>query len=266
MNRQLRKGAEDKLPHVEHFNENKNFTANLKDDILYKKDRKNVIYSLRTEMANMIHDIYLSKGSFIEPHYHINGTELIYCIEGTLHVTLINPQTNNLDTLIIKKGDTTVIPQGSFHFLRAEENCTHILAIYNTNNIETIYLSQLTQFISSDLTSLKLEKSSTTKEPYIIGPENKKKAVKKKDNEVKDYINMIEKDKKKKVDSNQYYLTSRILPYNEKEIKEEEQDTVHIEQEERSTTDMTEQYIQVPFYYSPYYCQCCAYFNQLYMR
>lgn len=76
-------------------------------------------------------DIYLSQGRVVEPHYHQNAAELVYCISGSARVSLINPFTNQISNIEIKPGQVANIPQGWWHWEIALEDKTHLLAIFD---------------------------------------------------------------------------------------------------------------------------------------
>ena len=78
---------------------NLQFTFNLNNDVFYKKDDDNYINRLSVKDVNTLGnssllDIFLSRGNVVEPHYHQNASELVYCISGSAVVSLLNPFTN----------------------------------------------------------------------------------------------------------------------------------------------------------------------------
>lgn len=56
-------------------------------DLGFVKNQDNFINGLRIEQLHIIGnmyllDVFLSTGNVVEPHYHSNASELIYCITG----------------------------------------------------------------------------------------------------------------------------------------------------------------------------------------
>ncbi len=92
------------------------FNYDLSNNQLYKKDDRNYINALSIKQLNTLGntsllDIFLSEGNVIEPHYHQNASELVYCISGSAVVSLINPFTNELLNYSIKPGQVANVPQ-----------------------------------------------------------------------------------------------------------------------------------------------------------
>jgi hypothetical protein len=80
-------------------------TTQFKFDIntspLFKKDNKNYINVLGIKQLNTLEnlsllDIFLSANNVVEPHYHQNASELVYCISGSATVSLLNPFTKRI--------------------------------------------------------------------------------------------------------------------------------------------------------------------------
>lgn len=93
------------------------FAFDLNTNCFFKKDTKNYINLLGAEQLNSLKDtslldIYLSKNSIIEPHYHQNASELTYCISGAATVSLINPSSKQLLTFLIIPGQVVNVPLG----------------------------------------------------------------------------------------------------------------------------------------------------------
>ncbi|TRZ37360.1 cupin domain-containing protein [Niallia circulans] len=88
-------------------------------------------------------DIYLSNGRVVEPHYHQNAAELVYCISGSAVVSLINPFTNKVSNIPIRPGQVANIPQGWWHWEIASEDKTHLLAIFDAPYPEYIFGSDI---------------------------------------------------------------------------------------------------------------------------
>lgn len=88
-------------------------------------------------------DIFLSKSNVVEPHYHQNAAELVYCISGCAVVSLINPFTNELLHFPISPGQVANVPQGWWHYEVATTDCTHLLAIFNAPTPEVVLGSDI---------------------------------------------------------------------------------------------------------------------------
>jgi quercetin dioxygenase-like cupin family protein len=128
-------------PNVQYFfdlNQNRLFTRNA-DNFINRLDRDN----LNTLGDVSILDIYLSKGHVVEPHYHPNATELVYCISGAAAVSLINPFNNIVLSIRIAPGQVANIPQGWWHWEVALEDGTHLLAIFDAPYPEYILGSDI---------------------------------------------------------------------------------------------------------------------------
>ncbi|MXQ54198.1 cupin domain-containing protein [Shimazuella alba] len=99
--------------------------------------------NLNTLGNNSLLDIYLSKGRVVEPHYHQNAAELVYCISGSALVSLINPFTNKRSDIPITPGQVANIPKGWWHWEMATTDDTHLLAIFDAPYPEYIFGSDL---------------------------------------------------------------------------------------------------------------------------
>ncbi|SFL43769.1 Cupin [Paenibacillus sp. 1_12] len=124
------------------------FSYDLNNNLLYKKDARNYINMLSNEQLNTLEntsllDIFLSTGNVIEPHYHQNAAELVYCISGAAVVSLINPFTNELLHFPITPGQVANVPQGWWHYEIASVDNTHLLAIFDAPVPEVILGSDL---------------------------------------------------------------------------------------------------------------------------
>ncbi len=81
-----------------------------------KKDDRNYINVLGIEQLNTLEnvsllDIFLSKDNVIEPHYHQNAGELVYCIAGAAIISILNPFTKKLQNYPVKPGQVANVPQ-----------------------------------------------------------------------------------------------------------------------------------------------------------
>jgi oxalate decarboxylase/phosphoglucose isomerase-like protein (cupin superfamily) len=124
------------------------FTADVNKSLLFKKDDRNYINVLSIQQLNTLEntsllDIFLSKSNVVEPHYHQNAAELVYCIRGAAVVSLINPFTNELLNFPITPGQVTNVPQGWWHYEVATEDNTHLLAIFDAPIPEVILASDI---------------------------------------------------------------------------------------------------------------------------
>lgn len=112
------------------------FTYDLRDNVLFQKDAQNSINELSIQQLNTLAnvsllDIRLSTANVVEPHYHQNATELVYCISGAVTVSLINPFTRELRHFPITPGQVANVPQGWWHYLVATMDNTHLLTIFD---------------------------------------------------------------------------------------------------------------------------------------
>jgi quercetin dioxygenase-like cupin family protein len=122
-------------------------TAQFKFDIntspLFKKDNQNYIHVLGIQQLNTLEnlsllDIFLSANNAVEPHYHQNASELVYCISGSATVSILNPFTKQILNYPITPGQVANVPQGWWHYEVATVDDTHRLAIFNAPTPEVI--------------------------------------------------------------------------------------------------------------------------------
>ena len=124
------------------------FTADVNNSLFYKKDARNYINVLGADQLNTLQntsllDIYLSKDNVIEPHYHQNAAELVYCISGAATVSILNPATKQLLHYPITAGQVANVPRAWWHYEVATVDNTHLLAIFDAPNPEVILGSDL---------------------------------------------------------------------------------------------------------------------------
>ncbi|MER1999647.1 MAG: cupin domain-containing protein [Lysinibacillus sp.] len=124
------------------------FNFDVNKSTLFKKDDDNFINILSVEQLNTLDqvsllDIYLSANNVIEPHYHQNAAELVYCISGAATVSILNPFTKQLLHYNITPGQVANVPQGWWHYEVASVDNTHLLAIFNAPTPEVILGSDL---------------------------------------------------------------------------------------------------------------------------
>src|SRR5699024_8988825 len=96
-------------------------------------------------------DIFLSKDNSVELHYHPNASELTYRISGEVEVAFINPSDNEWQSFILKAGDAVSIPQGFWHYARALTDDVHLLATHDTNNLQTVFGSDLLRITPNEV-------------------------------------------------------------------------------------------------------------------
>ncbi|MFD2130343.1 cupin domain-containing protein [Pseudogracilibacillus auburnensis] len=159
------------------------FTYKLSNNELYKKDNANYINALGIDQLARIGnvyllDVFLSKGNCVELHYHPNATELIYCISGEAELSFINMDNKEWQSFTIERGEVVTIPQGWWHYVCAKKDYTHLLAIHDTNQLETIFGSDLFRLTPDEvlaklycLNEEKVEEAlSPIHETVVIGP------------------------------------------------------------------------------------------------
>lgn len=127
---------------------NGKFTFDLSENLIFAKDEQNYIDALGIQQLNTIGniyflDIFLSKDNYVDLHYHSNASELTYCISGAVEISFINPTPNEWQRFVLTPGDAVSIPQGFWHCAKALEDDTHILATHDTNNLQTIFGSDV---------------------------------------------------------------------------------------------------------------------------
>lgn len=148
------------------------FFYDLPKNTVFKTNSRNYINLLGYEQLNTLGntsllDIYLSKGYYVEPHYHQNATELVYCVSGAAEVSFINPFTNKLYHIPIKTGQVANVPQGWWHYEQASEDDTHLIAIFDAPTPEVI--------LGSDI--LRLTPARVMAETYCLDEEKWKEAI-----------------------------------------------------------------------------------------
>ncbi|WP_086074723.1 cupin domain-containing protein [Paenibacillus camerounensis] len=134
--------------YMDYKSPNTQFTADMNCNLLFKKDDCNYINVLGIKQLNTLDnisllDIFLSKSNVVEPHYHQNAAELVYCISGAAVVSLLNPFTNELLHFPVTPGQVANVPQGWWHYEIATTDCTHLLAIFNAPTPEVILGSDI---------------------------------------------------------------------------------------------------------------------------
>ena len=132
------------------------FTFDLNKSTFSKKDHNNFINVLGIQQLNTLDqvsllDIFLSKNNVIEPHYHQNAAELVYCISGAVTVSILNPFTKQLLHFPITPGQVANVPQGWWHYEVATTDNTHLLAIFNASTPEVILGSDILKLTPANI-------------------------------------------------------------------------------------------------------------------
>jgi quercetin dioxygenase-like cupin family protein len=132
------------------------FTFDLNKSPLFKKDNRNYINVLGIKQLNTLEnvsllDIFLSTSNVVEPHYHQNAAELVYCISGSATVSILNPFTKQILNYTITPGQVANVPQGWWHYEMALVDNTHLLAIFNAPTPEVILGSDILKFTPSNI-------------------------------------------------------------------------------------------------------------------
>ena len=134
------------------------YTFDVNKSPLFIKDNKNYINILGIEQLNTLEnvsllDIFLSTNNVVEPHYHQNAAELVYCISGSANVSILNPFTKQILSYTITPGQVANVPQGWWHYEVALVDNTHLLAIFNAPTPEVILGSDILKFTPSNIMS-----------------------------------------------------------------------------------------------------------------
>jgi quercetin dioxygenase-like cupin family protein len=132
------------------------FTFNMNKSTLIKKDSQNYINVLGIQQLNTLEnvsllDIFLSSTNVIEPHYHQNAAELVYCISGAVTVSILNPFTKQILNYPLTPGQVANVPQGWWHYEVATVDNTHLLAIFNAPTPEVILGSDILKLTPANI-------------------------------------------------------------------------------------------------------------------
>lgn len=132
------------------------FTVGVNTSPLFIKDRQNYINVLGIKQLNTLDnvsllDIFLSTSNVVEPHYHQNAAELVYCISGAATVSILNPFTQQILNFPITSGQVANVPQGWWHYEIANVDNTHLLAIFNAPTPEVILGSDILKFTPANI-------------------------------------------------------------------------------------------------------------------
>lgn len=134
------------------------FSFDVNKSPLMKKDKQNYINILGVKQLNTLDnvsllDIFLSANNVVEPHYHQNAAELVYCISGSAVVSLLNPYTKQIQNFPITPGQVANVPQGWWHYEVATVDNTHLLAIFNAPTPEVILGSDILKLTPTEIMS-----------------------------------------------------------------------------------------------------------------
>jgi quercetin dioxygenase-like cupin family protein len=132
------------------------FTFDVNTSPVMKKDNQNYINVLGINQLNTLEnvsllDIFLSTNNVIEPHYHQNAAELVYCISGAAVVSILNPYTKQIQNYPITPGQVANVPHGWWHYEVATVDNTHLLAIFNAPTPEVILGSDILKLTPSHI-------------------------------------------------------------------------------------------------------------------
>ena len=143
-------------PQIDYTSPHTQFSFDVNKSLFFSKDQHNFINVLGVNQLNTLDnlsllDIYLSVNNVIEPHYHHNAAELVYCISGAATVSILNPFTKQLLHYPITPGQVANVPQGWWHYEVATQNNTHLLAIFNASTPEVILGSDLLKLTPANI-------------------------------------------------------------------------------------------------------------------
>ncbi|MBO9605234.1 MAG: cupin domain-containing protein [Paenibacillaceae bacterium] len=132
------------------------YTFDVNTSPLFRKNSQNYINVLGVAQLNSLEntsllDIFLSSGNVVEPHYHQNAAELVYCISGAAVVSLLNPFTKQILNFPIAPGQVANVPQGWWHYEIATADQTHLLAIFDAPTPEVILGSDILRFTPANV-------------------------------------------------------------------------------------------------------------------
>lgn len=164
------------------------FTFDVNASPFFKKDNQNYINVAGVKQLNTLEymsllDIFLSTNNIVEPHYHQNAAELVYCISGAVLVSLLNPFTKQILNYQLTPGQVANIPQGWWHYQMATVDNTHFLSIFNAPSPEVIFGSDILRLTPPNVmahtygldVNLWRKAIEPIKTSTYIGPPNNKK-------------------------------------------------------------------------------------------
>ncbi|MCP3027192.1 cupin domain-containing protein [Halobacillus sp. A5] len=141
---------------VDYTSPSAQFTFDVNQSPLFIKDKQNYINILGIQQLNTLQnssllDIFMSPGNVVEPHYHQNAAELVYCISGAAVVSILNPFTKEILNFSITPGQVANVPQGWWHYETATKENTHLLAIFDADTPEVILGSDILKFTPANV-------------------------------------------------------------------------------------------------------------------
>lgn len=142
--------------YIDYTSPSTQFTFDINTNTVFKKDDQNFINLLGIQQLNTLEnvsllDFSLSANNVIEPHYHQNAAELVYCISGVGKVSMINPFTKMLQEYEITPGKVANVPQGWWHYVTGIKDHTHLLAIFDAPTPEVILASDILKIMPSSV-------------------------------------------------------------------------------------------------------------------
>ncbi len=141
---------------IDYTASNVQFAADVNKSPFFQKDSRNFINIMGADQLNTLEgtsllDIFLGNGNIVEPHYHQNASELVYCIAGTAAISILNPYTKRLLNYAVVPGQVVNIPRGWWHYEIATTNNTHLLAIFNSPKPDVILGSDILKFTPANV-------------------------------------------------------------------------------------------------------------------
>lgn len=132
------------------------YTFDVNKSRLFKKNNHNFINVLGEKQLNSLEnvsllDIFMSNDNIIEPHYHQNAAELVYCISGAITVSVMNSFTKQFHHYPLEAGQVANVPQGWWHYIVATADDTHFLGVFDAPTPEMILGSDLLASTPADI-------------------------------------------------------------------------------------------------------------------
>ncbi|CRK82783.1 cupin domain-containing protein [Neobacillus massiliamazoniensis] len=146
------------VSNIDHKSPSTQYSFDINKSPFFKKDTNNYINILGVEQLNTLEnvsllDIFLSTNNVVEPHYHQNAAQLVYCISGAATVSMLNPFTKQILSYYISPGQVANVPQAWWHYEVAAVDNTHLLTIFNAPTPQVILGSDILKFTPSNIMS-----------------------------------------------------------------------------------------------------------------